>query len=174
MVRSIRTADPIHNLPLAVRGRPGQSVGRARSLTPAPGDDRGQKPAAKRGVTVHGPGRRPAGRITCPASPAGPGRYGGTVTGCRNPLIRVWRPTMMRPCHRSSRRVNSRRVPAIWWRLRLGPGTASRNAPENTIARFPSSAYHGDMISRQAPKRPGYMNPAPRLSAAPAGGVVAW
>jgi hypothetical protein len=55
-----------------------------------------------------------------------------------------------------------------------GAWHASQNAQENTIARFPSSAYHGDMISRQAPKRPGYMNPAPRLLAALAGGVVAW
>jgi len=30
------------------------------------------------------------------------------------------------------------------------------------------------MTFRQAPKRPGYMNPAPRLPAALAGGVVAW
>jgi hypothetical protein len=54
------------------------------------------------------------------------------------------------------------------------PGTASRNAQENTIARFPLSAYHGYMTSRQAPKRSGSMNPAPRLSAALADGVVAW
>jgi hypothetical protein len=36
------------------------------------------------------------------------------------------------------------------------------------------SAYHGHMTSRQAPKRPGYMNPAPWLSGVLAGGVVAW
>jgi len=30
------------------------------------------------------------------------------------------------------------------------------------------------MTSRQAPKRPGYMNPASRLSAVLARGVVAW
>jgi hypothetical protein len=75
--------------------------------------------------------------------------------------------------HRESCRTESP-APPVSGRLRLGPGTASRNAPENTIARFPPAPYHGYMTSRQAPKRAGYMNPAPRFSAALASGVVAW
>ena len=78
-----------------------------------------------------------------------------------------------RPRHTESPHppVSGRRRPDDGVRYRH---PAPRNAPENTIARFPASAYHGYMTSRQAPKRPGYMNPAPRLSAALACGVIAW
>ena len=47
------------------------------------------------------------------------------------------------------------------------------NAPENTIVRFRAATYPGYMTTRQAPKRPGYMNPTSRLLAALNGGVVA-
>jgi len=78
-----------------------------------------------------------------------------------------------RPRHTESPHspVSGRRRPGDGARA---PAPAPRNAPENTIARFPASVYHRYMTSRQAPKRPGYMNPAPRLSAALAGEVVAW
>ena len=59
----------------------------------------------------------------------------------------------------------------------MDPRTGARVpalCPKNTIARFPASVYYRYMTSRQAPKRPGYMNPASRLSAALADGVVAW
>jgi hypothetical protein len=173
MPRPIRTADPSTTRPWPSAPAPANPSG-VLAAFPGPRGmtvDRNQR---KTGNCPH-PGRRPAGRISSHASPAGPGR--GQRDGHRvpkSPSSGIWRPTMMRPCRRSSRRVNNRRLPATWWRLRPGPGTASRNAPENTIARFPPSAYHGYMTSRQAPKRPGYMNPAPRLSAALAGGVVAW
>jgi hypothetical protein len=39
-------------------------------------DDRGRRPARNGGVTVHGPGRRPAGRTSSHTGPAGTGRDG--------------------------------------------------------------------------------------------------
>ena len=59
--------------------------------------------------------------------------------------------------------------PPVSGRRRPGPGPG----PGKYNCR-PESVYHRHMTSRQAPKRPGCMNPAPRLSAAVPGGVVAW
>jgi hypothetical protein len=75
----------------------------------------------------HQPPRQPRG--------ARPGRRAGYWVP-KSPSSGVWRPTMIRPCRRSSRRVNSRRVPATWWRLRTGPGSTSRNAPEIQLPGF--------------------------------------
>ena len=107
------------------------------------------------------PARVPASGATSFAAP---------VIGCPFALMGVFRPTMMRPGRLGL-------FPPGWsdcWcdtpsRRRPRP----QNAPENTIARFRLLAYHGYMTTRQAPKRPGFMNPAPRLSAALTGGVVA-
>jgi hypothetical protein len=52
-------------------------------------------------------------------------------------------------------------------------GLRARNAPENPIAPSWVTAYPGYMTTRQAPQRPGYMNPASRLPAALTGVVVA-
>lgn len=66
--------------------------------------------------------------------------------------------------------------------VRGSPFSTSRSAvprPGRGVRRkiqlpgFGPSAYYGCMTTRQAPKRPGSMNPAPRLSAALTGGVVA-
>jgi hypothetical protein len=105
--------------------------------------------------------RRPSVNSEFPAAPLPPA------------LLRPARPP--RPCPRFCPRPGHRKrlrqpLPAILQPVPHRP----RNAPENTIARFPPSAYHGYMTFRQAPKRPGYMNPAPRLSAALASGAVAW
>ena len=85
-----------------------------------------------------------------------------------------FRPALPRP--RPPRRPNAMDqhfhcVRTYWIR---GAGTGTAECPENTMARFPASVYHRHMTSCQAPKRPGCMNPVPRLSAALAGGVVAW
>jgi hypothetical protein len=64
-----------------------------------------------------GADRRAASAAT-PAPREGAGTA-GWINGCQNPLSGVQRPTPMRPCRRSNRQANSRRVHAG----RLGGGT---------------------------------------------------
>jgi hypothetical protein len=108
---------PIRSLRSRGEGPPPPSNGGKDPFTPLPGGPAPAQPprymrqSCKTGVSVYDPGRRPAGRISSHASPGGAGRDGRVDQRVpKSASSGVQRPTMGRPCRRSSRRIDDRRV----------------------------------------------------------------